>query len=110
MRRWAVLATVFIVLASTASMANGAAASLRTKAVRASSSRAGPGTDWVMWSAGGCETEAFGRHHTFVATGNNTGLGNGDRGVYGVSGKSSKRLTMTWTAGAGVGVVFHGRS
>jgi hypothetical protein len=109
MRRWAVLATVFIVLASTASMANGAAASLRTKAVRASSSRAGPGTDWVMWSAGGCETEAFGRHHTFVATGNNTGLGNGDRGVYGVSGKSSKRLTMTWTAGAGVGGVFHGR-
>jgi len=124
MRRWAALATVFIAFASTASMANGASASaasasgtpvsaasasLPTRAVRASSSRVGPGTVWILWTGGACETESFGRHHAFVATGNDTGLANGDQGTYKVTGQRSNKLTMTWTAGTSVGGVFHAR-
>jgi len=109
MRRWAALVTVSIVLATTAGTADGAAASVRPASVPASSSRVGPGTVWVLWTGAACETETFGPHHTFTATGNDTGAANGDQGVYARGGRTGNRLTMTWTAGASAGAVFHAR-
>lgn len=108
MRRWAVLATVVMVVATTASMADGASASLRTKAVQASS-RVGPGTTWVLWTGGTCESESFGTGHTFTATGNDTGAANGDQGTDKLDHENRNRLTMKWTAGANAGGVFQAR-
>ncbi|HUD16146.1 MAG TPA: hypothetical protein VMQ59_02740, partial [Acidimicrobiales bacterium] len=47
----------------------------------------------------GCESDTFATHHAFSA---GAGAGSGDHGTY----KGTKKLTMTWTAGAASGKVF----
>jgi hypothetical protein len=59
-----------------------------------------PGSSWNLSGATVCETDSFGPHRKFAAVEN----GNADRGSY----KGTKKLTMTWTAGAASGAVFHG--
>jgi hypothetical protein len=61
------------------------------------------GSVWTLQSGGACETDSFGTHHSFSATGSSSG-GNGDEGTY----RQSHRLTMRWTAGTSVGGIFEG--
>jgi hypothetical protein len=111
MRRSVVVAAISVVALT---LATGASAAPKSVSPTASAGQGGSGTvapskvkagsEWTLELTGsGCESDSFAAHHAFTAV-NST---DGDQGTY--TGKKTKTLTMTWTAGTASGEVFKGR-
>jgi hypothetical protein len=95
------LALGAIVTDGPVSAASASPASTGLAVGHGASARVKPRSSWTLLPSGfPCETDLFGRNHTFAATESTSA----DKGHYG----GTKFLTMTWTAGDAKGEVFKG--
>jgi hypothetical protein len=96
MRRLAACTTVFVLVTTTLTLATGVTTSFALGATVT------PDSVWNLETAATCESDSFTTHRAFSST---FAAITGDAGTY---RQGSRKIKMTWTAGAAAGVVFKG--